>query len=121
MPPVGLIIMISLPWNSLRLEIARNMENRAPGETKIFSNDVLTWNFCEIYFASASLKILTFPLNLHILYTPCHKLREIAASLTIFGGKKSGSPTSIWIYFFPSRSIFFAFKNTARCVCLFED
>ena len=85
----------------------------------IFSCVTPTLNFFETYFASASLKI-GIPFACPYLINPLSKTSD-SDFLTISGGEKSGSPTSMCIIFCPSCSSDFAFKKIERCVCLFSD
>ena len=114
----GSITIISSPGLSNVL-IAEKIENLAPGLTMIFSCVISTLNFCETYFASASLNF-GIPLACPYFINPSSKTSD-NDFLTISGGKKSGSPTSICMIFLPSCSSDFAFRNIERCVCLFSD
>ncbi len=114
----GSITIISSPGFNNVL-IAEKIENLAPGLTKIFSCVILTSNFFETNSANASLNI-GIPFACPYFMNPFSKTSESDFS-TIFGGKKSGSPTSICIIFSPFCSSDFAFKKIERCVCLFAD
>ena len=114
----GSITIISSPGFSNVL-IAEKIENLAPGLTIIFSSVTSTLNFFETYFASASLKI-GIPFACPYFINPFSKT-SVNDFLTISGGKKSGSPTSMCIIFLPFCSSDFAFKKIERCVCLFSD
>ena len=114
----GSITIISSP-GFRSVVIAVKIENLAPGLTIILSCVTLVLNLLEIYFASASLKT-GIPFTLPYFRNPLSKTSS-SAFFTIGGGKKSGSPTSIWIIFFPCCSSDFAFKKIDRCVCLLFD